>query len=125
MKNTIEIISNTFHSVKSLIYLLVMMLLLALTTTAMAQTKCPIKQGLYKSTSISHLYDDRTQTYTKIYSTDLGTVTLVMNNVSVEAYKLHRYSHTVPTTVKEFIVKWNGKLKRFTHTEIYKSTRQS
>ena len=123
MKNTFEIISNTFHSVKPLIYLLVIVALLALTTTAFAQT-CPIKQGLYKSTSIGHIYDDRTQVYTKIYATDLGTVTLIMNNVSVESYKLHRYSYTVPTSTKDIIVKWNNKLKRFSHTEILKSTKQ-
>jgi hypothetical protein len=126
MKNTFEVIANTFHSVRFFVYLFVIIALLALTiTTVSAQSKCPIEQGLYKSNSISHIYDGRTQTYTKIYTTDLGTVTLVMDSVSVSSYKLHRYSHTIPTNIRHYItVKWNGKLKRFSHTEILKSTKQ-
>lgn len=126
MRNLITFIVLPIVKVLSpLVAIAAMLILFCVSAKAQNITKCPVTEGLYKYKSLTHQYDSVTKVYTKIYETELGFVSLIMQDVCKESYELHRYGHTIPTNLKHnVVVKWRNRYKRFTHTQILRSTKQ-
>ena len=100
-------------------------ILLTLSSVAFGQSRCPIANGLHKAYKVENSYDSTTNTYIKIYHTQLGVVKVIMDSVSKTSFEIHKFGHTIPTNLRNAVTVYhNGRYKKFNQSQMLKSTHQ-